>query len=127
MHHPLFIGQELKMTSYMLKVKSQEGQKILRDLEPSMKLGDFLLQLSYCTSISKNCLQVLSGFPPKMLDLSNENVTLKESGLCSGDTVIVEKSTKIKDDIIKEFKPVTGLLMKKVVPADNSCLFTSIG
>ncbi|XP_026482772.1 ubiquitin thioesterase OTU1-like [Ctenocephalides felis] len=116
------------MSNYVLKVKSKEGQHILRDLKSSMTLGDLLLKLSCCTSISKHNLQILSGFPPKALDLSDESKTLKESDLNSGDTVIVVKNIEsVSECSIDQYKSVPGVLMKKVVPADNSCLFTSIG
>ena len=62
------------------------------------------------------------------------------SGIISGDTLIVEEKSplyngKQKSEEIgrthivdeKNFTNTPGVLMKKVVPADNSWLFTSVG
>lgn len=79
------------------------------------------------------------------MDLSDNNATLESLCICSGDTLIVEEkqgasSERSKEINAKKLEQETqyahiaesqlncpGILMRKVVPADNSCLFTSIG
>lgn len=87
------------------------------------------------------------GFPPKKLDISTESSTINAVGVVNGDTLIVEDkaganvanpNAAVRDQeaadeelaqslAAAENSEFNGILMKKVVPADNSCLFTSIG
>ncbi len=39
----------------------------------------------------KNFLSVLIGFPPKEINMKNENASLSSVGIKSGDTLIIEK------------------------------------
>lgn len=81
------------------------------------------------------------------MDISTETSTIKTVGVVNGDTLIVEDKAganvanpngAIKDQekadeelaqslAAADNSEFNGILMKKVVPADNSCLFTSIG
>lgn len=125
------------MARFALKVKSKSGQQIVEGLTPQSTILDLKTQLSSLTSIPESSLHVLSGYPPKTLDLSNNDKTLQESGVASGDTLIVEmkcgaasssENNEIKHHIFdRKELDCPGILMKQVVPADNSCLFTSIG
>lgn len=136
------------MTSFALKIKTKDGQQILRTLTSTSTVSDLKQQLFNICSIPTCRLHVLSGFPPKSFDLSKDDQELGDAGLSTGDTLIVEEKsdnksvTNISQD--KDAKPVpalepqakhhvsnneparNGILLKQVVPADNSCLFTSI-
>lgn len=90
---------------------------------------------------------ISTGFPPKKLDISTETSTIKAVGVVNGDTLIVEDKAganvanpngairdqeKADEELAQSLAAAdnsefNGILMKKVVPADNSCLFTSIG
>lgn len=132
------------MAGIALKVKTKTEQKVLKDLTSESTIKDLKCVLSSMFNIPVNKLQVLFGFPPKTLDLSRDDINIKDSGIASGDTLILEEKPS---EIVQETKPqvierqqeteprhhVTdndidcpGILMKHVVAADNSCLFSSI-
>ncbi|KAK6631621.1 hypothetical protein RUM44_006150 [Polyplax serrata] len=130
------------MSALMLKVKTKSGQTVIKELSKTSTVQDLKVHLSQKFKISPNALHVLSGFPPKPLNLSNVTQTLEAIGLNSGDTLIVEEkgcvqnkenekpmltADEITAHIFEEQLNCPGILMRKVVPADNSCLFTSIG
>lgn len=135
----------------MLKVKTKQGHHVVSNLSADETIGNLKSKISELTRIPADVLCVLVGFPPKPLDLSaNENL-LSASGIINGDTLIVEEKSipdvvpqqhrnnlQLEEDILlaqriaNEEENATGLasqgiLLKQVVPSDNSCLFTSIG
>ncbi|XP_050310069.1 ubiquitin thioesterase OTU1 [Anthonomus grandis grandis] len=122
-----------------LKVKTKNGQKIVNSLTTENTIKDLKHTLSTVSNISADYLQVLYGFPPTVMDISEDDVKLENSGLATGDTLILQElSTASKtpnnkptaasetEATTKESDELPGLLLKQVVPADNSCLFTSI-
>lgn len=127
------------MAALVLKVQSKLGKQVLRDLNQLHTILDLKRELSSLCSINESALQILSGFPPKPLNLENGTKTLEAAGINSGDTLIVEeKSGRVPQatpgpgptPALVEFQnqmTARGVLLRKVVPADNSCLFTSVG
>ncbi|CAH2071828.1 unnamed protein product, partial [Iphiclides podalirius] len=131
------------MAALALKVKNKDGQHILKDLTSESTVGELKIFLSSLSDVSIERIYVLCGYPPKPLDISNDNQTLSDIGLKTGETLILEEKTGLQETTPKPQpqKPVEngvashetigpcrpGILMKKVVPPDNSCLFTSIG
>lgn len=119
------------MSILALKVKSKNGQQILKELTAESKVGELKAALAQAAGILAERVTVRSGYPPQILDVSNDAQTLAAAGLRSGDTLLVEESVCIEcPSEISEPDPALcrrGILMKKVVPSDNSCLFTSIG
>lgn len=142
------------MAGFALKVKSKTGQQILRSLTKESTIYDLKSTLSSLSNIPTNKLHVLYGFPPRILDISHDSLTLASSGISTGETLILEekqtaaseksgpaspKKVRLEENVevhsiearshtLDDFpnSDVPGILMKKVVPADNSCLFTSI-
>ncbi|XP_044726660.1 ubiquitin thioesterase OTU1 [Chrysoperla carnea] len=126
------------MAGFALKIKSKNGQNVLKNLTSKSTVADLKTALVTATNINKNYLNILYGFPPKPLSLSSNDCTLEQCGIVSGETLIVEeKITNIIPNKVSENLPRPhilestmtrpGILIKQVVPADNSCLFTSIG
>ncbi|XP_011496189.1 PREDICTED: ubiquitin thioesterase OTU1 [Ceratosolen solmsi marchali] len=128
------------MENFVIRVKSKSGQKIVDNLTPQDTVTNLKNKLSEITGIQTDALHVLRGFPPKPLDLNDINSTLKESDILSGETLIVEEKQnmfnskqRVADMSCKhitdnlDFGNYPGILMKMVVPADDSCLFTSVG
>nr|CAD7458842.1 unnamed protein product [Timema tahoe] len=129
------------MAGFVLKVKTKSGQMVVTSLNSKSTIADLKTTLSSLTNIKENCLHVLSGFPPKPLNLSPDEASLETCKITSGDTLIVEEkeppiesvsfSSSLQEEarhhIITDQFASPGILMKKVVPADNSCLFTSLG
>lgn len=130
------------MATLAFKVKSKNGQQILKDLTSNSSVGELKRFLSNLTEVSMERVCVLCGYPPKPIDISDNSKTLGQIGLKSGETLIVEEKVPSKVEVNKPPEPKAmengishetigpcrpGILMKKVVPSDNSCLFTSIG
>lgn len=130
------------MPGYTLKVKTKRGQHVVNTLQAESTVVDLKTVLSEITEIPETNLHILTGFPPKPLDISDESSTIKTVGIVNGDTLILEdkagasiakRNQEASDEefakslAAAENNEFNGVLMKKVVPADNSCLFTSIG
>lgn len=127
------------MAGYTLKVKTKHGQHLLQGLNAESTVAELKKRLNELTEVPETNLQILTGFPPKKLDISTVTSTIKAVGVASGDTLIVEdkagaNAAQLAADeefaqslAAAEDSEFNGILMKKVVPADNSCLFTSIG
>lgn len=131
------------MSALAFKVKSKNGQQVLKDLTSNSTVGELKMFLSSLTDVSCERICVLCGYPPKPIDTSDDNKKLSDIGLKTGETLIIEEKTAPAAPVqpSKPAKPVEngvvshetigpcrpGILMKKVVPSDNSCLFTSIG
>lgn len=119
-----------------LRCKTKTGQHSMTGLHLSSTIGQLKITISELTKIPSDRLKVLQGYPPKVVDLSNVEQCLSDIPLRSGDTLIVEEDTssrkrnyhgdRIDNDIQSQNAKVKGMLMRKVVPADNSCLFTSV-
>lgn len=135
------------MSSFVLKLKSKSGQTMVKGLNGQSTILDLKEKLAFLTNIKPEDLYVLYGYPPKPLKLSDNDLTLEKSSINSGEILIVEEKEKpcTSNDKSSENKILNtnqtssvndtndfdrinpGILLRKVVPADNSCLFTSIG
>lgn len=139
------------MGGFMLKVKTKQGQHVVDNLSADETIGHLKSKISELTRIPADGLNVLVGFPPKPLDLSANEILLSASGIINGDTLIVEEKSipdvvpqqhrnnlQLEEDILLAQRyandgenasglSLQGILLKQVVPSDNSCLFTSIG
>lgn len=112
------------MTVLALRIKTKTGQHVINTLTPESTIGDLKNALSAATNIPEGRLRILSGFPPKPFDVSREEASLGQSGLKSGDTLILEENEGRGH--VTENCDFPGVLMKHIVPADNSCLFSSV-
>ncbi|EDV96303.1 ubiquitin thioesterase OTU1 [Drosophila grimshawi] len=178
--------------SFSVKLKSKKGQFIVNDLNENTTLAELKTRIAEATEIGEPQLHVLVGYPPRPLDLNEQQQrNLRSVGINSGETLIVEEkaapstnvarsaaaavaaaaASTIEDDEAlarrlqaeedaEQLRQVVtaannpelsagssnsnesaslsapvetgpngdfnGILLKKVVPADNSCLFTSI-
>lgn len=124
----------------LLRCKTKSGQHVLNSLTSGSTVDDLLSQLTKATGISIDCMKILQGYPPKTLDITQGSVSLTDIPIRSGDTLIVEEMAEKpvsetnqvprEDDVLNKVNisvpEVPGMLMRKVVPANNSCLFTSI-
>jgi len=143
----------------MLRVRCEAGQGVVRGLvtEDSLEklISHSLEALGMDETKEMESLKLLSGFPPKPLDISDRDKSISSVGITSGDTIIfqvsqgqsVTKSTeaqpapaapqhrqdheknnhkRLKTDNLPPQSSQNSKLRRKVVPADNSCLFTSI-
>uniref|UniRef100_A0A1B0GH65 Ubiquitin thioesterase OTU n=2 Tax=Lutzomyia longipalpis TaxID=7200 RepID=A0A1B0GH65_LUTLO len=127
---------------FSLKVKTKTGQHILRDVSPSLTLSQLKSQIVEFTKLPPDCMHILVGFPPRKLNMAGLEESIEASGISNGDTLIVEEVAAPEVPAVAERREdallaaqsaavaedeFAGVLLKQVVPADNSCLFTSIG
>lgn len=136
------------MTGLTLKLKTKDGQHVVKT-EGTSTVGILKTKIFEVTGWTPGIeLQLLHGFPPKPL-ICDDDKSLDGVGIKNGDILIVEekpmsaeeKQAKeaaerlIQDEILaaelaaqsEAGNEGTGIMMKQEVPADNSCLFTSIG
>lgn len=134
-----------------LKIKHKSGQHILKEdaLSLQSKLSELRAHLTKLTQIEEAHLQIRSGFPPTVIQSNGEEV-LENLGIKNGDTLFVEEVREVnrvpsgmevssepsgmevsrepQHHVREETQEQRGgVLLRRVVPSDNSCLFTSIG
>ncbi|XP_014677116.1 PREDICTED: ubiquitin thioesterase OTU1-like [Priapulus caudatus] len=129
-----------------LRCKSRNGQQMLSGITAATTVAQLKQKLAELSRIQVGALKVLHGYPPIRMDLSISLATVSTLGLSSGDTLIVEedssvlatgealsseaiavaKSSTADRKVSAQLQQNAGLLMRKVVPSDNSCLFTSV-
>lgn len=142
------------MPGLTLKLKTKTGQQhIVSNLDKDgTTVGALKEKITELTSIPGGVLHAVLGFPPfKQLDMSKDEAPIASIGISNGDTLIVEEKQLSQEEraqleaikrleqdekLAKELAAqdagsggagVGGILLKQVVPSDNSCLFTSIG
>ena len=131
-----------------LRIKSKAGQHKINNLTLQSSVGCLLEKIEEATHVPCHVQRLLHGFPPSHVDTSDYQVLMSTLPFRSGDTVIVQEDRtpsststtpggdvhqsgwKCQDSVnsVESTKESTsrGILTRKVVPADNSCLFTSI-
>lgn len=136
------------MTALSLRIKSREGQHVISDLGSGSSICSLKQRVSQLTHIPVYALRLLQGFPPRPLDIADEQQTLAALRLTAGDVLIAEEEQQVSEEEANRRNeeiqerlqggapapqrgPVCsavpdGILMRRVVPANNSCLFTSI-
>jgi len=121
-------------TKMVLRCQYGGGQrKVLNGLTSTSTLSELTEAIFTITGVPAHRQRVMSGFPPKELDVSKGEQALNEVSIRSGDTLIVEenKDTAAVAQVVTEAPKQQVVadepkLVRKVVPADNSCLFASI-
>lgn len=123
------------MAVLALRIKTKAGLQLINTLTCESTIKDLKTELCNATNIPENRLYVLSGFPPKPFDITTDETPLAQSGLKSGDTLILEEKSAptVTSEEVNEGRhhviencDFPGILMKHIVPADNSCLFSSV-
>lgn len=125
--------------AFRLRIRTKNGHLALNHLKPDSTLKELKLLSSQVTDIPVNALKILHGYPPSPLNSVSDSDTLYSLSLRSGDTLIIEedadalsdnKSTYVDNSsmngITISSSKLSGILTKRTVPADNSCLFTSV-
>ncbi|XP_032898877.1 ubiquitin thioesterase OTU1 [Amblyraja radiata] len=117
-----------------LQCKAKNGTHLMRGLTSTSSVQELKDKVEELTGVPSALQKILVGFPPTSLDLRNGDLALKDCAINSGDTLIVEEERdvmKAKASISKlgaesSDKNAFSQLTRHVVPADNSCLFTSV-
>ncbi|KAG9332701.1 hypothetical protein JZ751_014800 [Albula glossodonta] len=117
-----------------LRCKAKNGTHMMQGLTHQSCVEELKSKVEELTGIPCDVQKIMVGYPPSSLDLSSGG-SLKDYPIKSGDTLIVEeeKNKPVSQTAVinkqvpagprLEYAPV---LARRVVPADNSCLFTSV-
>lgn len=126
------------MSDVVLRLKCRSGTFPMT-IPLNCPISGLKEQVSVLSEIPVASIKLLFGFPPKSIQ---ELGTVEDAGLKSGDTIIAEvdstsasaqqlkvqtESNILKHVTEQEVGDEVPLILRKVVPADNSCLFTSMG
>lgn len=136
------------MAGFSLKFKTKTGQQhIVSNLEQNTTVRVLKNRIIELTNLPEDTLQVVLGFPPfKQLDFNKDDDLISAIGISNGDTLIVqekqiseeernqlaakkrlEEDENLAKELAAQSEGNSGILLKQIVPSDNSCLFTSIG
>ncbi|RWS29878.1 ubiquitin thioesterase OTU1-like protein [Leptotrombidium deliense] len=125
----------------VLRLKTRNGQQMLESLTEENSVEDLKAVIFSVTSINPMKMRVLRGYPPKTIDLNNDRLKLSSLQLNPKETLIIEEVLDTCDNRKRRLTPnyllenmsyssnkhiPAGILMRRPVPANNSCLFTSI-
>lgn len=143
----------MDLNKFSLKLKTKDGNVELKDhVNSETSLSELRNIVSNTVSIPSSNIKILFGYPRKMLNLTKTE-SIAQAGIKAGDTLFVEESCDSSTGLsvssvsfnyaedttksasldekqhISENMPreVKGIFLKKEVPSDNSCLFTSMG
>ncbi|KAK2722590.1 ubiquitin thioesterase Otu1-like [Artemia franciscana] len=122
-----------------LKVKHEQGQFVLSSLKLSDLLKDLKEKISDSIKCSPDRIRILRGYPPLPIDYE-DSTELGKCGIEKRDILVVETIKPPKKEEIDKLegkgaspsavkqlsKSKHGFLTRKVIPSDNSCLFTSV-
>lgn len=128
------------MSVFKIKVKTKSNHFVESGLTKNTTVHELRSRLATLTGYALDNMTILSGFPPKPLDLNNPDATLQSIGVNSGDTLLVKHletkpapqpapvELQSQADLLLEEQMFSkrGILLRKIVPSDNSCLFTSM-
>ncbi|TTB41848.1 Ubiquitin thioesterase OTU1 [Bagarius yarrelli] len=111
-----------------LRCKAKNGTHVMQGLTHQSCVQELKDKVAELTGIPCDVQKIMVGYPPSSLDFSNGDAHLKDYPIKSGDTLIVEEE-KNKPKVTTAKMPLldcTPVLERRTVPADNSCLFTSV-
>ncbi|CAI9612371.1 unnamed protein product [Staurois parvus] len=114
-----------------LRCKTRQGTHLLQGLTEVSSVRELQDLIAGVSGISGPAQRVMVGYPPACLDLSDADARLRELPIKSGDTLVVEEdksrnATVVKQCLNDQTLPRAPAIVRRVVPADNSCLFTSV-
>ena len=120
----------------IIRLPSRE-RHIIPAIPSSTSLSTLQSHIHTLLSLPTSDQQLYNGFPPKELDLTNPQRSLVDAGIRNGDTIEVRvKEVEGGPAVVEEVRqgkgweyPSTvdkGVMQRKQMPSDNSCLFHSI-
>lgn len=115
------------------RIRSPAGVNTVK-LGPDATLLDLKASIYSITDILPDSQQLKFGFPPAVVDDSNEDANLKSLGISSGETIIVDiRSSNTSNSSSQPKQPAAQTaekrltVIRRVIASDNSCLFNAIG
>lgn len=132
------------MTGITLKLKTKDGQHVMKT-EADYTLAVLKSKIGEVTGLQINNMLLKVGFPPRTIECADETCSLDAAGIKNGDILIVDEKPiteeernaiqaaerlaqdeRLAEELAHMNNDGSGILLKEVVPADNSCLFTSV-
>ena len=118
-------------TPFTIRVRTKTGLVRITSLSETSCIVDLKTAISAQASLGFSHIKILKGYPPKQIDFSNESSTLASHSIANGELLTIEedlsKSSIVSTSTVLSQNSVSeGVLLRKVVPANNSCLFTSV-
>ncbi|XP_035227077.1 ubiquitin thioesterase OTU1-like [Stegodyphus dumicola] len=122
--------------NFVIKCQTVHGTFILEDLTESSTVEDLKNSLSKIVKVNPEEMKIYCGYPPKAVTVEAKSSRLDDINIHSFDTVIIEiqkepvaadqGNTRRNVSASELIAPQSGIMMRREVPANNSCLFTSI-
>jgi ubiquitin thioesterase OTU1 len=120
-----------------LRARTKAGLVKITNLYATSTLSELKRAIADLTGIDSTLIKLLKGYPPKQFDhLAPAHSTLNHNQIKDGELLTVDvNATETSPDIQSINIPAKksesdsqgcGVLLRKVVPANNSCLFTSV-
>jgi len=133
-------------SNLILRVRTKTGMIKIPYLTSESTLKDLKTAISDLSGLGYSSVKILKGYPPKLLDGLSEESSLGSLSIKDGELFTLQespssessKSSQESKTTVPTKKPPTietqqsaqiksrGVLLRKVVPSNNSCLFTSI-
>ncbi|KMS65417.1 hypothetical protein BVRB_036200, partial [Beta vulgaris subsp. vulgaris] len=83
-----------------LQIRGPSSRAVVSSLSAQSTIAQLLNAITEAVDVPADEQRLMTGFPPKELDLSNWEISLEDSGIKSGDSIIVE-NTSAKRGIAK--------------------------
>ncbi|CAG9310881.1 unnamed protein product [Blepharisma stoltei] len=128
------------MGDFAIRLRYPGGNKAIT-VSPQATYDELKHLIYSLTNIMPDCQVIKSGYPPKGIS-ADDSISISELGISSGETLIIEALPEAPKPIPKqnENKPVPQVppqsqipnrdgkvMIRRIIPADNSCLFNSVG
>ena len=116
-------------TPFTIRVRTKTGLVRITSLSETSCIIDLKKAISAQASLDFSCIKILKGYPPKQIDFSNESSTLASHNIANGELLTIEEDlskSSTNSAVLPQNSISEGVLLRKVVPANNSCLFTSV-
>lgn len=141
---------------FTIRCNSQHGSFVISDMNSESTVNDLKLRICMKEGLLLGKIKILCGYPPRALAEGVDDLKLMDVGIHSGETIYIEKisdsesggslvlgpsgdtgvtrersDTRDKSSVAfnvgsSDFPRPPGIMMRHVVPSNNSCLFTSV-
>ena len=130
-----------------IRVRTKKGMSRIHNLSGNNSFIDLKKAIAALADSNGASIRIMKGYPPVLLSASNETASLDSLLIQDGELLTIEESADSKStatpsvlasssnklttqnqNIIENKQPQTRaeVMERKVVPANNSCLFTSV-
>lgn len=109
--------------SFSVRIRHSSKQFEVTDLTATTPVCELVKKIALQLNCKPEQVSIKFGFPPKPLDTSSTN-PLEAFDITSGESLIAETKAEEAPKQIPDVKE--NVMIRRIIPADNSCLFNSI-